>query len=239
MTTAQQVGMTVRELRTAESTENASRLLQRVWRGAAAPVPPNILRTVQHTGGYAFGVYDERDEMVAASLGLLTSAGLHSHITGVDVGGQRRGLGYALKQHQREWALERGIDVITWTCDPLVRRNVVFNLHALGATVADYLPNFYGAMLDELNRGEATDRFELHWDLRSPAATQAQQGRLPLLPEAGTLVPLPDDIEALRATDLAAASRWRHSVRDAVLASLAAGERVLGVTASGSLVLGA
>lgn len=254
-------GVSVLELRTPAETDRAAELLRQVWRGAEAPVPANLLRTVQHIGGYVYGAYDESGALVAASMGLLAREGLHSHITGVVPAGQRRGLGFALKQHQRVWALERGMSTISWTCDPLVRRNVAFNLHALGATVHDYLPDHYGDMTDGVNKGDESDRFELHWDLLSEVAVAAGSDRLPWvvageLPSAvatdnhgrpavfpvtgrSRLIQLPADIECLRRTDPSAALAWRRAVRDAVRLALSEGAVVGGLTAEGALVLDA
>ena len=229
--------VSVRELTTAAATERAAALLLQVWGGSEPPVPAHLLRTVQHIGGYAFGAYDAGDDLVAVSMGLLSREGLHSHITGVLPSGQRHGLGFALKQHQRRWALERGITTITWTCDPLVRRNMAFNLHALGATVVAYLPDHYGAMTDGVNKGDESDRFELRWDLMSARAVAAAAGRLPWAAPRGVLVPLPEDIEALRRADPAAARSYRRAVRDAVLPLLAKGAVIRGLTAAGELVL--
>jgi len=230
-------GVTVLELRTPAETERAAELLREVWRGPEMPVPANLLRTVQHTGGYVFGGYDERGRLLAASMALLAAdTTLHSHITGVLPSGQRRGLGFALKQHQRSWALSRGIGVVTWTCDPLVRRNVAFNLHALGAEVHAYLPDHYGAMTDGVNAGDESDRFELRWDLLGARATAAAENRLPWVSGPRT-VPLPDDVEALRRQDPAAAHGWRLRVREALVPALADGAVVLGLDPQGALVL--
>lgn len=251
----------VMELRTPAETDRAATLLGRVWRsGAEPPVPANLLRAVQQTGGYVFGAYDEHGAMLAASMGLLSTEGLHSHITGVLPQGQRRGLGFALKQHQRCWALERGLATVTWTCDPLVLRNTSFNLHALGADVVGYLTNHYGEMGDGVNAGDESDRFSLRWDLLGEPAVRAAQGqRRPWLDPAGRpaalgtdarggpvrcnvdgaarLVQLPPDIEGLRRVDPPAALAWRHAVRAAVVPALAAGAVALGLTADGALVL--
>ena len=229
-------GVSVLELRTPAEADRAADLLQEVWRSTEPPVPGNLIRTVQHTGGYAVGAYDETGTMLAAALGLLSDEGLHSHITGVVPKGQRRGLGFAVKQHQRWWAIDRGIQRITWTCDPLVRRNVAFNLHALGAEISAYLPDHYGAMRDGVNANDETDRFELHWDLTSDRAVDAAAHRLPWITGDRT-VQLPEDIEALRLKDPAQALVWRRTVRESLVPALAAGERIAGMTAEGALVL--
>jgi len=256
--TARRAGVHIRELDGALETVRAAEVLQSVWGGTESVAPANWLRAVQHAGGYLFGGYDDSGVMLAASIGLLSRDGLHSHITGVVQAGQRRGLGLALKQHQRAWALEHGITTIGWTCDPLVRRNVAFNLHALGAAVEHYLPNFYGPMVDGVNRNDESDRFELRWDLLSDAAVAATRSRRPWLTSTAPLVvaagadgspvigaardgacrvQLPADIEQLRRDDPAAARGWRIAVREAVLSGLGAGLEITGVTQEGALVM--
>lgn len=256
--TARRTGVLIRELDTPVATQRGADVLRAVWGSGETIAPPNLLRAVQHTGGYVFGVYDDSGVMLAVSVGLLADEGLHSHITGVVPAGQRRGLGLALKQHQRAWALERGITTISWTCDPLVRRNVAFNLHALGACVVDYLPDHYGPMDDGVNKGDESDRFSLHWELLSQPALDAEKGRLPWVDSQAPLavavgpgdipvldavgagsrrVQLPADIEAIRRTDPAAARAWRLAVRDAVLAGLSAGASITGLTAEGAVVM--
>ena len=232
-------GVSVLELRTPAEAYRAEDLFKDVWHSAEPIVPGNLVRTVQHIGGYVFGAYDESGTMVAATFAMLSDEGLHSHLTGVVPGGERRGLGFALKQHQRWWAISRGIERITWTCDPLVRRNLAFNLHALGADVGAYLPDHYGPMTDGINAGDESDRFELHWDVTSPRAIEAAERRLPwaVATPGSRTVDLPDDIEAVRRKDPAQARAWRHAVRESVVPALAAGATVAGLTAEGALVL--
>ena len=83
---------------------------------------------------------------------------LYSVVAGVHPGHQAGQVGFALKQHQRAWALARDLDLITWTFDPLVRRNAYFNLAKLGAEVTGYHEDFYGPMHDALNQGDESDR---------------------------------------------------------------------------------
>jgi predicted GNAT superfamily acetyltransferase len=254
---ARRHGVHLRELGEAVETHRASQLLQAVWGGPETVGPANWLRAVQKTGGYLFGAYDEAGVLLGVSLGLLSSRGLHSHITGVIPAGQRRGIGRALKQHQRAWCLEHGITTVTWTADPLVRRNVAFNLHALGASVEAYLPDYYGPMTDGVNADDETDRLVFRWDLLSPQAAAAQEARLPwvvshhphavsvadglpvlhAVPGLDRLVQLPEDVERLRHSQPEAGRAWRLAVREGLLGALAAGAEVTGLTAEGALVL--
>jgi len=91
-----------------------------------------------------------------------------SHIAGVLPGYRDRNVGYALKLKQRAWVLAQGIELITWTFDPLESRNARFNFHKLGATCGVYLRNLYGAMRDTLNAGLPSDRFQVDWRIASP-----------------------------------------------------------------------
>src|SRR5207237_5804729 len=101
---------------------------------------------------------------------------MHSHILGVVPQNERHGLGFDLKQHQRQWCLARGVKVIEWTTDPLVRRNAYFNLTKLGAEAPEYFVNFYGQMRDGINAGEESDRLLIRWHLDSDRAAAAAAG---------------------------------------------------------------
>src|SRR5207247_8945224 len=103
---------------------------------------------------------------------------MHSHILGVLPGNETRGLGFELKQHQRRWCLDRGVNVMEWTTDPLVRRNAYFNLTKLGAEAPEYFVNFYGEMRDGINAGEESDRLLIRWYLDSDRAEVAAVGKL-------------------------------------------------------------
>ena len=128
---------------------------------------------------------------------------LHSHIVGLLPETRARGVGLAVKLHQRAWALARGIDLVTWTFDPLVRSNAYFNLTKLGAEATAYHPDFYGAMDDGINAGEESDRLLVTWALDSPRAVAASEGAVgvglaaptddTVLVEAGTAVLLEED----------------------------------------------
>jgi predicted GNAT superfamily acetyltransferase len=160
---------------------------------------------------------------------------LHSHITGV-VGTMRHaGIGRAIKLHQRQWAAERGLRWITWTFDPLVRRNAWFNIALLGADVEAYLPSFYGAMTDAINAGDESDRLLIAWDVQAAPPDRPRDGSD--LADV-LLVPTPTDIVALRRDDPTAVATWRFETRKALTAALDGGQRVLGFTRDGAYVIG-
>ena len=101
---------------------------------------------------------------------------MHSHIAGVTSAARGRDLGFALKLHQRAWALRCGVPVINWTFDPLIARNAHFNLRKLGGRPVKYAVNYYGEMPDAINAGDETDRMLLRWELGSAEARAACDG---------------------------------------------------------------
>ncbi|MEV5969420.1 GNAT family N-acetyltransferase [Streptomyces sp. NPDC051921] len=234
----------VRELHTMEDLDTVSRLYAGIW-GTAADSPPvsaEVMRALAHAGNYVAGAY-EQGRLVGASVAFYgdpVGTTLHSHITGASQG---RGIGLALKLHQRRWALARGLKRITWTYDPLIRRNAYFNLVKLGARPEEYLRSFYGAMDDAINGGDESDRVLTAWDLTAPAGpytfdlpadvahgVRNDDGRPVIGPtDAHTvLIDLPDDIESLRRTDPGVARDWRLAVRHTLGGLLAEGARVAG-----------
>jgi predicted GNAT superfamily acetyltransferase len=168
---------------------------------------------------------------------------LHSHISGVVSSWQGRHVGLALKQHQRAWALERGLGTIEWTFDPLIRRNAFFNLVKLGADIVGFEPSFYGVMHDAINAGDETDRAVVRWELTSAVAVEAVRGTLDR-DTAGTTVLraddgggpvvsassdpilrawIPVDAVALRQRNPERGRAWREAVRATVGAAVSNG----------------
>jgi predicted GNAT superfamily acetyltransferase len=238
--------MEIRSLSTPAELAAVDALAGLIWRtDGSAVVPRELLRVLAVTGSYVAGAFDGT-RLTGFAVGILGrhdgELELHSHVAGVHPEVQNAGVGFALKLDQRRWALEHGIRLITWTFDPLVRRNAVFNLAKLGATVSDYLVDFYGEMTDGVNAGQGSDRWWVRWDVHAAPEPQAGDRRF-VDPMARSICcsdlvcPIPDDIEALRRTDPAAARRWRLEVREALTAAMASGHRVVGVTADGEYVL--
>lgn len=216
-----------------------SELFAQVWGRSAEGVPMHseAMRSMMHAGGLVNAAHDARtgELLGAAVLGRDVPGSCYGYLAAVRPGIGDRGIGRALKQHQRAWALEQDIDVMSWTFDPLVSRNARFNLSRLGATVAEYEPAFYGEMADDLNGTDVGDRLVARWDLRSARALAAGEGVLPepsddpvadapagarledgpdgetaLVATAGERwVRVPADVVALRGTDPDQARAWR------------------------------
>jgi predicted GNAT superfamily acetyltransferase len=213
-------------------------LLQEVW-GAAAPlVSAELLAAIAHSGGYVAGAFDGH-RLVGASVGFLADhhgeRALHSHVTGVIDARRHGGVGQAIKLHQRAWAADHDVAWITWTFDPLVRRNAWFNIAVLGADVDAYIPSFYGTMSDAINVGDESDRLVMAWDVTAPVPVTPRDGSDA---ECSSLVPTPADIVELRRSDPTSVGRWRAETREALIRALDTGRRIVGFTRDGNYVIG-
>jgi len=207
-------------------------LFHEIWGSPKPMVTVELLRAINHAGGFTAAAYVD-DEMVGASFGFLgmhrDEPALHSHVTGVTSKLRSSGIGQAMKRRQRAWAAERDLRWVTWTFDPLVRANAWFNLEVLGATVDEYLVDFYGPLDDEINAADETDRILVAWPTRrdlTPIAMPRLDGEL-------TLIETPHDIVELRRSDPAMAQHWRTRVRQELGERLAAGATVIGFTRTG------
>jgi predicted GNAT superfamily acetyltransferase len=206
-----------------------------IWGTTCPVVRVEVLRAVQHAGGY-LSIAEHGGQVVGGSFGFLGrhhgEPALHSHVTGVLPSVRHTGAGRALKLHQRAWAAANGLVWIVWTFDPLVRRNAWFNLGVLGARVEEYLVDFYGPIEDAVNAGDESDRLLVAWAVHD-AATEARAAPA----GATTTVATPDDIVALRRTDPAAAATWRRRLRAELGGALGAGGRVVEFTRDGEYVV--
>ncbi len=225
----------IRTLTTASEMAQIVTVFQQVWGTVTPIVNVELLMAISHSGGYVSAV-SESGRIMGASFGFLArhqgQEALHSHVTGLLHGAQHGGVGRAVKQHQREWAAERQIPWITWTFDPLVRRNAWFNIEVLHAHVSEYLIDFYGPMSDSINANDESDRLLVAWPTDPSVA-------LPAAPpdSHASEVETPDDIVVLRRTDPAAALDWRYRLRAQFTDALAAGAVVTGFTRDGSYVV--
>jgi len=157
-------------------------------------VPDHLLITAHKNGGLVLGAFeplpeespenspeDSKEQLVGFVFGFvgLTSDGQvkHcSHMAGVAPTCQNRNVGYRLKLAQREQVLAQGIELITWTFDPLESRNAYLNFHKLGTTCGAYLRELYGSMRDGLNVGLPSDRIQVDWHIASDHVAGRLQG---------------------------------------------------------------
>jgi predicted GNAT superfamily acetyltransferase len=160
----------IAELRACEA------LQSRVWGFADREVVPAVeMRSTLHAGGLVAGAF-VGDELVGFVYGIpafahesgLTPRGMHSTMLAVAPEARGLGLGRQLKWFQRRWCLERGLEWMTWTFDPLQARNARLNLEHLGAVVHEVQVDFYGVLGDALSGDYPSDRLVALWRLASP-----------------------------------------------------------------------
>lgn len=166
---------TIRLLETPQEMTAVEALQRLVWLGSETDViPAHMLLAAVHNGGIILGAFDKGD-LVGVVFGFPgisnTPAGLqvkhHSHILAVHPDRIGEGIGFDLKRAQRQTVRKQGLELITWTYDPLLSRNAHINIFRLGAVCKTYLRSEYGDMRDGLNAGLPSDRFQVDWWLRS------------------------------------------------------------------------
>ena len=225
----------IRTLTTADEMAATVNVFQQVWGSESPIVSVELLRAISHSGGYVAAAFDAGNT-IGASFGFLArhngDEALHSHVTGILPGVQHSGIGRAVKNHQRQWASERQIPWITWTFDPLVRRNAWFNIGVLNAEISNYLVNFYGVMTDSINAQDESDRLVVAW-----STDPTYRPPPPLGNSTRHTIATPEDIVVLRRTDRAAATDWRRGMRRQFTELLDVGGVVTSFTRQGEYVI--
>ena len=204
---------------------------------SSTEITPNLLQALVHSGSYLSGAFIDNKIVGAAFAFPAINDGLHlhSHMTAVLPEFRDKGVGYAIKIDQWNWAKRENYSHISWTFDPLVRRNAKLNIAKLGVDISAYYPNFYGEMLDALNAGDESDRLMVYWptDLDTPKARE-----LITNPESGDiLIEIPEDIVAIRSKDQSESIKWRRQVRDQFLAAFEKNGKVIGFSANNEYVV--
>ena len=183
------LSLSLRLLDSLSDLEAVAGLQRAIWPGSELAITPlHVLRAVSHNGGLLAAAFDG-DEMIGFVFGFLGADNrgdthrpalarlkLCSHQAGVLPAYRDQGVGYRLKLFQRDWAIEQGVRLVTWTYDPLESRNANLNIARLGCVAQTYERNVYGNMADDLNRGLPTDRFQVDWWVTSNRVRQRAEG---------------------------------------------------------------
>ena len=240
----------------------AESLQQECWgSGPIEAVPSHLLITAQHEGGLVLGAFAPDGRLVGFVFGFLGRADGRlkhcSHMAAVLPAYRNRHIAYRLKLAQRAAVLAQGLDLCTWTFDPLLYLNARLNIARLGAVSRAYKRNVYGEMRDALNADLPTDRLYVAWELTSarvescvtsgaPAGTPIAgvlltevttadgiprlTGRHPL-PDAPALgIQIPREFGPIRARAPEAAAAWRAGTAPLFEAAFAAGYTVANIT---------
>ncbi|MCP9490801.1 MAG: hypothetical protein MSC31_13140 [Solirubrobacteraceae bacterium MAG38_C4-C5] len=221
-------------------------------------IPLLGLVTAQDNGGIVLGAFVPGGALVGfvySFPGLSPAGRLKqcSVILAVHPDYQNRNVGLRLKLAQRDTALAHGIDLITWTFDPLVSTNAYLNLAKLGGESSTYLTNVYG-LGRGLNAGLETDRLLVEWWLSETGRPGPERAELPQWAPAGVNlleshprlgVPInrgydltredewlriwiPRDIAAVKEANVELAQAWRAQTREMFTTYLGRGYRIRG-----------
>ena len=228
----------VRELDNPQDQDLGRKIFDITWSmEAGTEITPNLLQAMVHSGSYLSGAFIDNKIVGAAFAFPATNGGLHlhSHMTAVLPEYRDKGVGYALKIDQWNWAKKKNYSHLSWTFDPLVRRNAKLNIAKLGVDISAYHPNFYGDMPDALNAGDESDRLMVSWrtDIDAPKARE-----LITKPETGDiLIEIPEDIVAIRSKNQSESMKWRRQVREQFLAAFEKNGKVIGFSANNEYVV--
>ena len=228
----------VRELDNLQDQDFGRNIFDITWSmDAGTEITPNLLQAMVHSGSYLSGAFIDNKIVGAAFAFPATNGGLHlhSHMTAVLPEFRDKGVGYALKIDQWNWAKKKNYSHLSWTFDPLVRRNAKLNIAKLGVDISAYHPNFYGDMPDALNAGDESDRLMVSWrtDIDAPKARE-----LITKPETGDiLIEIPEDIVAIRSKNQSESMKWRRQVREQFLAAFEKNGKVVGFSANNEYVV--
>lgn len=246
----------IREIKEISELKAVEGLQKEIWGCSDLEVLSSLaLIPLLEIGGVLFGAFDA-DQLIGFVLGLPGFADgrlvLHSDMLAVKSEYRSRGLGYKLKLAQRERALAKGIDRITWTFDPLQSRNAHLNFAKLGVIADRYRINYYGETSSFLHQ-TGTDRLWVTWllgservkrRLQAPTATvlSRELDQIPVLlfvsenmepiikddlpSELGAIVEIPADINVLLSESIELAIRWREATRQVFTRLLGRGYRV-------------
>jgi predicted GNAT superfamily acetyltransferase len=228
----------VKNLVDLQDQDSARNIFDLTWlMDAGTEITPNLLQAMIHSGSYLSGAFIDNKIVGAAFAFPATNNGLHlhSHMTAVLLEFRNKGVGYALKVDQWNWAKRNNYSELSWTFDPLVRRNAKLNIAKLGANISAFHPNFYGEMPDALNAGDESDRLMVSWrtDINAPKARE-----LITDPEPGDiLIEIPEDIVAIRSKNQSESMKWRRQVREQFMAAFEKNGKVIGFSTNSEYVV--
>ena len=228
----------VKEMKLNADFQSARAIFDETWKvKSGTEITPNLLQAMVHSGSYLSGAFIDNKIVGAAFAFPATNGGLHlhSHMTAVLPEFRDQGVGYALKIDQWNWANQKNYSHLSWTFDPLVRRNAKLNIAKLGVDISAYFPNFYGDMPDALNAGDESDRLMVSWrtDVDAPRARELITNPQP----DDILIEIPEDIVAIRTKNQRESMKWRKQVREQFLAAFEKNGKVIGFSTNSEYVV--
>lgn len=196
-------------------------------------VPLTQLVAAKEAGGTLIGAFDD-EALVGFVYGFPSFEfgrhAHHSHMLAVKPEYRNLDLGRRLKLAQREHVIAQGIDLITWTFDPLQSLNAHFNFNKLGVVADRYLPDFYGDDPASFLHQTGTDRLWVSWLISTERVKRIIDGNAePAQVDTGTVsIEIPGDINSVQEQQPQTALQWREETRRAFTEAIKAGHVVVG-----------
>ena len=226
--------ITIRKCETIADMQACVALQKEVWNFDDIDlIPLRMFVVSQKIGGQIIGAFDG-EALVGFAFSIPGSrnghAYLHSHMLAVRNPYRNYGLGRSLKLAQREDAIQKGVELLEWTFDPLEIKNAHLNLVKLGAIVRRYSVNHYGFSSSPLQGGLPTDRLVAEWWLTSRRVTGLLEKSNPPRFKIEERIHVPAEIYAWKATnaDRPKAAEVQRQNREQFLNAFRAGLVVLG-----------
>ena len=248
--------MIIREIDSISEMKALEELQKEVWGWDDLDTMPlmNFI-VMKEVGGSLIGAFD-REKPVGFVFGFVGcdegKIVFHSHMLAVLPEFREQGIGRKLKLAQRQQALAKGFNRITWTFDPLQSPNAYLNFSRLGVIATKYKVNFYGEQTSSgLHRYIGTDRLWVSWFLESNRVSQRLEcgsnakpyhsdlRKLVSLVQTGSdgwplsrplaavdeqvVIEIPADIGLLQQQSPQLAVAWRNATRSAFTEAFAAG----------------
>jgi len=152
-------------------------------------VPTHMLFSIAKYGGHVLGAYDGERlvGLLIGFLGVVTQPGTPVTAADLQFASKRmvvlpeyrsHGIGSRLKLAQRELALAQGVNLVTWTFDPLMALNAHLNIRKLGCICRTYYPDHYGTEeAGGLTLLGSSDRLLAEWWVNLPRVQERVDGR--------------------------------------------------------------
>ncbi|MCM3706603.1 MULTISPECIES: GNAT family N-acetyltransferase [Cytobacillus] len=229
--------LVIKNLHTVKDLEAVYELEAGIWSVEEA-VPVNHTVATVKNGGFVLGAF-VGEKLIGFQYSFPgydgTKAYLCSHSLGIHQEYRALGIGEKLKYAQKQTALEKGYDLISWTYDPLETVNANLNLHKLRAVCTQYTENAYGEMSDQMNAGIPSDRFLVEWRILDespvrqlsaevlPRAIEIEVADGLSTPEGVNLeyenekilIPVPGNFQDIKKREFELALKWRKSTKEA------------------------
>lgn len=249
-----ETNIVIRNITTHAEIRVVEQMQRETWGDSDVTPMTNFVASIE-VGAILLGAFDG-EKLIGFAYGFVGlykgKLEIHSHMLAVNPDYRSHKLGEKLKWVQREEALAKGFDRMTWTFDPLQSANAHLNLHKLGGIADEYKINYYDEISENiLHQGIGTDRLWVTWNLDSERVKERLDGKetetnllvdaLSLIrfdssnmPEcvsfdenvsaaSNLLISIPRNILKLREENISLAIAWRMATREAFTKAFALG----------------